>query len=160
MGGTSLISIGKDDGMYLKLINAGLVDSRLKRGETIAKIEHDKAEDSIHEVTEEFFQLDSTNSIRGNQKASQTSLFMEQIQKAVTPNIPDQKKQRCWHLLLKHANVFSVDKTDLCLTTDFEHRNHLEENELLYQTQFKIPKAHRDFIEATMAKWPKLGVVQ
>ena len=36
MGGPGLVSISKDRGMYLKVINAGPVDIGLRRGEAMA----------------------------------------------------------------------------------------------------------------------------
>ena len=160
MGGPALVTISKDKGMYLKVINSGPVDIRLRRGEAIAEIEHDDAEEGIHEVTEEFFQLDSVNAIGRSSGAPSPSLSQDQIRKAVTLNVPDKFKQKYWDLLFKHAGVFSTDKTDIGRTTAFEHRIHLKDKEPVYQKQFKIPDAHRDFIEATMAEWLKLGVVQ
>jgi hypothetical protein len=37
---------------------------------------------------------------------------------------------------------------------------HLKGNEPFYWKQFKIPDAHRPFLEESLAEWLKLGVVQ
>jgi hypothetical protein len=40
------------------------------------------------------------------------------------------------------------------------HNIYLEDNDLVYRKQFKIPEAHQSFIEATLDKWLQLGIVK
>ena len=156
MGSPALVSISKDKGMYLMVINSGPVDIHLRRGEVIAESKHHDAEEGIHEV----FQIDSVNAIGRQSGAPSPSLSKDQIRKAVTLNVLDKFKQKYWDLLFKHASVFSTDKTHIGRTTAFEHRMHLKDKELVYPKQFKIPDVHCDFIVATTAERLKMGVVQ
>ena len=114
--------------MYLKAINAGPVDIRLRQGEVITEIDHDAAKEGTHEGTEEFFQLDSVNAVGQKYGTSSTTLSKEQIQKAVTLNALDNFQQN-WDLLFKNANVFSTDKTDIGCTTACEHQIYLKDKE-------------------------------
>ena len=61
---------------------------------------------------------------------------------------------------MKHFQVISVKKNDLGRAKDFFHKIHMKENEPKYHKQFKIPDAHRIFLEESLAEWLKLGEVQ
>ena len=63
-------------------------------------------------------------------------------------------------LLVKHFDAISIDKKVLRRVKDFFHKIHMKENEPVYRKQFKIPDAHRPFLEESLAEWLKLGVVQ
>jgi hypothetical protein len=62
--------------------------------------------------------------------------------------------------LCKHQDALSIDKYDLGLAKDFKHKIHLQTQDPVYQKQFKISEAHQQFIEQTLDKWLKLGVVK
>jgi hypothetical protein len=53
----------------------------------------------------------------------------------------------------------SMDKYDLGLAKDFTHRIHLKDNQPIFQKQLSLPETHTQFIEQTLDKWLKLGVV-
>jgi hypothetical protein len=63
-------------------------------------------------------------------------------------------------MLLKHFSILSIDKSDLGRVKNFFHKIHLKDNEPIYRKQFKIPDAHRPFLEESLTEWLKLGVVQ
>jgi hypothetical protein len=43
---------------------------------------------------------------------------------------------------------------------DFFHKIYKKDNEPRFRKQFKIPDAHRPFLEESLADWLKLGIVQ
>jgi hypothetical protein len=49
---------------------------------------------------------------------------------------------------------------DLGHAKKFTQKIHLKDNNPVYRKQFKIPEAHQNFIQATLDKWLKLGVVK
>jgi hypothetical protein len=75
-------------------------------------------------------------------------------------NVPKEYKQKYIDILYKHQAAISVNKMDLGRVKHFTHKIHLMDNNLIYRKQFKIPEAHQNFIEATLDKWLKLGVVK
>ncbi len=85
---------------------------------------------------------------------------MEHIIAHANINVPGSYMSRYQNLLLKHFNIVSIDKSDLGRVKNFFHKIHLKDNEPVYRKQFKIPDAHRPFLEESLAEWLKLGVVQ
>jgi hypothetical protein len=75
-------------------------------------------------------------------------------------NVPAQYRTKYQNLLIKHFGIVSINKSDLGRVKDFFHKIHLKDNEPVYRKQFKIPDAHRPFLEESLAEWLKLGVVQ
>jgi hypothetical protein len=63
-------------------------------------------------------------------------------------------------LPLKHFSIVSIDKSYLGRVRNFFYKIHLKDNEPVFRKQFKIPDAHRPFLEESLAEWLKLGVVQ
>ena len=60
---------------------------------------------------------------------------------------------------MKHFAIVSIDKDDLGRVQNFFHKIHLKDNEPVYPKQFKIPDAHRPFLEESLAEWLNIGVV-
>ncbi len=58
---------------------------------------------------------------------------------------------------LTSYHAISVDKYDLGLTQNYQHKIHLKTTDPLYQKQFKIPEARHQFMEQTLEDWLKLG---
>jgi hypothetical protein len=112
--------------------------------------------------------------------------FLAHLFKDVTINSMQQEKSKLWtneakmehfkehaninvlssymaiykNLLLKHFSIVSINKSDLGRVKNFFHKIHLKDNKPVYRKQFKIPDAHRPFLEESLADWLKLGVVQ
>jgi hypothetical protein len=85
---------------------------------------------------------------------------MDHIKEHANINVPASYTSKYQKLLLKHFNIVSIDKTDLDRVKNFFHKIHLKDNKSVYRKQFKIPDAHRPFLEESLAEWLKLGVVQ
>jgi hypothetical protein len=81
---------------------------------------------------------------------------LDNIKENAHINVPDQYKLPFTDLILKHFKVVSIGKTDLGRAKDFFHKIHLKDNEPVNRKQFKIPDAHRPFLE----EWLKLKLVQ
>ena len=84
----------------------------------------------------------------------------EHILEHANINVPTQYQAKYQNLLLKHFSIVSINKSDLGRVKNFFHKIHLKDNEPVYRKQFKIPDAHRPFLEESLAEWLKLGVVQ
>jgi hypothetical protein len=63
-------------------------------------------------------------------------------------------------ILCKHQDALSINKYVLGLAKDFKHKIPLKTQDPIYRKQFKIPEAHHQFIEQTLDKWLKLGVLK
>ena len=74
--------------------------------------------------------------------------------------VPEEYREQYITLLVKHFSVISVNKHDLGRVKTFFHKIHLKDNDPVYRKQFKIPDAHRPFLEESLEEWLKLGVVQ
>ncbi len=72
---------------------------------------------------------------------------------------PEPYRSQYIDILFKHEAAISMDKYDLGLAKDFTHRIHLKDNEPIFRKQFNLPDAHTQFIEQSLDKWLKLGVV-
>jgi hypothetical protein len=75
-------------------------------------------------------------------------------------NVPNWYKQKYIDILYRLQKAISVNKYDLGLASNFKHRIHLKDNNPVYRKQFKIPEAHKNFIEQSIEEWLKLGVVK
>ncbi len=64
------------------------------------------------------------------------------------------------HTLFKHQAAISMDKYDLGLAKDFTHRIHLKDDQPIFRKQFNLLEANTQFIEQSLDKWLKLGVVR
>ena len=84
----------------------------------------------------------------------------EHIKEHAHINVPITHKAKYEDLILQHFGIVSIDKGDLGRVQNFFHKIHLKDNEPVYRKQFKIPDAHRPFLEESLAEWLKIGVVQ
>jgi len=73
---------------------------------------------------------------------------------------PEPYRSQYIDILFKHEAAISMDKYDLGLAKDFTHRIHLKDNQPIFRKQFNLPDAHTQFIEQSLDKWLKLGVVR
>ena len=78
---------------------------------------------------------------------------MEHIKEHANINMPSSYASRYQKLLLKHFDIVSIGKNDLGRVKKIFHKIHLKDNEPVYRKQFKIPDAHRPFLEESLAEW-------
>jgi hypothetical protein len=81
------------------------------------------------------------------------------------PKVPKKKvskedNEQKAHLFKQQEATISTNKFDLGLAESFTHKIHPKGNNLVYRKQFKIPETHLMFIEQSLDKWLKLGVVK
>ena len=89
-----------------------------------------------------------------------TKAKQEHKEKLANMNVPQEYKVKYKQLLVKHFDAISIDKNVLGRVEDFFHKIHMKDNEPVCRKHFKIPDAHRPFLEESLAEWLKLGVVQ
>ncbi len=66
-------------------------------------------------------------------------------------NVPEQYKCQYVNIILKHFKIVSIGKYKLGRVKYFFHKIHLKDNEPVYRKQFKLPDAHRPFLEESLA---------
>ncbi len=71
-----------------------------------------------------------------------------------------QFKQRCLKLLLKYHQVISIDKYDIGKTEVFPHEIRLKDNVPVHTKQFRIPWAHRQFLDDFVDELLRKGCIQ
>ncbi len=71
-----------------------------------------------------------------------------------------QFKHKCVNLLLQYHKVVSVDKYDIGKTEMFPHEIHLKDNVPIHTKQFRIPWAHRQFLDDFVDELLKKGCIQ
>jgi hypothetical protein len=69
-------------------------------------------------------------------------------------------KEKYVVILFKHQEAKGIDKYDLGLAKNYQHKINLKTTDLVSQKQFKTSEAHHQFIEQTMEEWLKLRVVK
>jgi hypothetical protein len=74
--------------------------------------------------------------------------------------VPAEERGTYEKLLLKHHDIFSLDKNDIGLATNLRHRIDLQNKEPTYRKQFPIPDAHRGELEKQVNEWLKMGLIQ
>ncbi len=75
-------------------------------------------------------------------------------------NVPAKYKQQYINILYKHQGTISVNKMDLGRAKHFTNKIYLKNNNPLYQKEFKVPEANKNFIESMLEDWLKSGVVK
>ncbi len=62
-------------------------------------------------------------------------------------NVPAEYREEYLALLTKYSDLYSDTKYDLGRATHFFYKIHLKDKEPVYRKQFKIPDAHKPFLE-------------
>jgi len=93
-------------------------------------------------------------------KIPKAKLSWEDIARRCHLQVPEEFLERYINTLFKHQETISIDKYDLGLAKNYQHKIHLKNTDPVYNKQCKIPEAHRQFIEQTLEEWLKLGVVK
>ena len=88
-----------------------------------------------------------------DKKHTKKTLQQTDIESRANLNVPEQYKCKYISLLHKYQDAISLNKSDLGLAKDFKHKIHLKDENPVYRKQFKIPDAHRGFIEQTLNEW-------
>ena len=144
----------------LLLQNCGDVDMEIPRCTAIGYLENlqNKSFNEIYAIDEQKIEEDASNDkpIPKPMTDFQKEKFLAQIKITV----PAEEERTYTKLLLKHHDVFSVDKSDLGLASNLKHRIDLKDKEPTYRKQFPIPDAHRHELESQVNEWLKMGLIQ
>ena len=76
-----------------------------------------------------------------------TEAKQDHVEKLANISVLLEYKAKYKQLLVKHFSAIIVDKNDQGRVKDFFHKIHMKDNEPVYRKQFKIPDAHRPFLE-------------
>jgi hypothetical protein len=60
--------------------------------------------------------------------------------------VPAEYQERYWKMLIKHCDVFSLDKSDLGYCNTMLHKLFMKTEEPVYVKQFKILEAHQAYL--------------
>ena len=71
-----------------------------------------------------------------------------------------QFQRKCINLLLRYHQVVSINKYDIGQTDMFPHEIHLKDNVPIHTKQFRIPWAHRQFLDDFVDELLKKGCIQ
>jgi len=83
----------------------------------------------------------------------QNKLTRDKIARHCNLQVPDKFRERYIDILFKHQDAISLDKYDLGLARNYQHKIYLKNKDPVYRKQFKIPEAHHQFIEQTLEEW-------
>jgi hypothetical protein len=93
-------------------------------------------------------------------KVKKKAWTRKEIEERCHLGAPEEYQNRYINTLFKHQAAISLNKYDLGLAKDFTHRIHLKDDQPIFRKQFNLPEMHTRFIEQTLDKWLKLGVVR
>jgi hypothetical protein len=93
-------------------------------------------------------------------KVKKRAWTRKEIEERCHLGVPETYHSRYIDIFVKHQAAISLDKYDLGLAKNFTHWIHLKDNQPIFRKQFNLPEAHTQFIEQSLDKWLKLGVVR
>jgi hypothetical protein len=156
-----LVKFNSAGNTFVRIQNCAPFDISIARNEKLGFMENCSIGQEIAALNDEFLDKILT--------ASETStvpdkLTWEQkknrIKNEANINVPAEYREEYLALLTKYSDLFSDTKYDLGRATHFFHKIHLKDKEPVYRKQFKIPDAHKPFLEENITEWLKLGVIQ
>jgi hypothetical protein len=157
-GVLSLVSIDSNQNCKIVIENCAPYEVTIKRNDIMGIIEIEV--DEMYPLMDEAV-ADICASIKSNIPSTpRNKLTQDNIAKRCNLQVPEEFKGRYMDILFKHQDAISMNKYDLGLAKNYKHRIHLKNEDPVYGKQFKIPEAHRNFIEQTLEEWLKLGVVR
>ena len=138
--------------------NCSTIEAKIMKGDRIGSIEIIDRE-RIYKFDEDKLLNEITlKEINKNQRLS--SQKEKEMLGHLRLNVPDEERQAYQTLILDNADVFSLSKSDFGKAKGYEHKIDLKNNEPIYVPQFKIPEAHRHFLEKQVKEWLNLGIIQ
>ena len=138
------------------ILNPTHVDMTLQRGEPVG---------AFHETSmDETLPIEEMLKLVKEKISSQKDELSEVKKKFISENanIGGSKvfRQKCGQLLFKHHQVISNNKYDIGGTQLFPHEIKLKGNEPVHVKQFRIPWAHREFLNDFVDELLQKGVIQ
>ena len=169
-GPPGMIRFNKEGVAYTVIQNCGPFSMDIDRNDVLGSAEliektakKEKLDHKFISALKEEITISSVNQNLDVEERSKNWTYAQKkkhIEDYANINVPKEYKEKYMDLLIKHFKVVSLDKHDLGRVKTFFHKIHLKDNEPVYRKQFKIPDAHRPFLEDSLAEWLKIGVVQ
>jgi hypothetical protein len=159
-GGPALIQSDQFGKAVVEVFNNGTEPIVLARSTPIAVIEN---------ATE--FVVDTLDPAVVNNIAEKHCLSIQQplltpeVRKFLTQNadlskVPPVFRPKYLELLCKHHMAFSLSSADLGRSDLVMHEINVKTEEPIYVKQFKVPDAHRHYLEDQIKEWLQFGIVQ
>ena len=155
-----LIKFNAEGKSYIRIQNCAPFDITIPRNEKLGFLENCPDTSTIEPLDNKFLEK-ILSAVETN---PHEKLTFEQrktrIHNEANLNVPYEYRENYLSLLTKYSDLFSDTKYDLGRAKHFFHKIHLKDNEPVYRKQFKIPDAHKPFLEENITEWLKLGVIQ
>ena len=143
---------------FLEIVNVGPHPIELQRSLPIAVIEN------VSNCDIDQLEPNVINAVAENNSSNCFRPVSAEKKKFIEDNailkVPDQQKSAYLNLLLKHHEVFSLNKSDLGRADLIMHEINVKNSDPIYIKQFKIPEAHRHYLDDQVKEWLQLGIVQ
>ena len=145
VGGPGLIKVDAAGYSLMEIFNTGPEPITLTRGQCIGQADNADGQALTP------FEADVVNSIAENQwknlKKRQRPARSEEFEKLCRLEVPAEYKEKYQALLLKHRDVFSIEKSDLGYCDTVLHKLFMKNQEPVYVKQFRIPEAHQSYLQ-------------
>ena len=155
-----LVKFDDSGNTWVRIQNCAPFDITLPRNERLGFLENCFDKPDIAEMNEEF--LNTILKVSEIEQPAKLNFDQrkKRIEKEANINVPEEFKLKYLTLLTNYSELFSDTKYDLGRAKHFFHKIHLKDKEPVYRKQFKIPDAHKPFLEENVNEWLKLGVIQ
>jgi hypothetical protein len=144
VGGPGLANIDASRCSLIEVFNAGPEPVTLERGQGISQADNIEGQSLFP------FEADQVNQIAEQQlklicKSAVT--VRPDFYQMCNHEVPIEYRERYRTLLAKHRNIFSLSKSDLGFCDTVLHKLFMKMEEPVYVKQFKIPKAHQNYLQ-------------
>jgi len=156
-GMPAIVSIDKNKNCNIIVDNCALYDMVIDRNDILGIM--DSETDDLIPLKDSTISSILQDIDKHLPKVPKKKLTKAEITQKAYLNVPEQYKQKYVNILHKHKQAISANKYNLGLATNFKHKINLKDN-APEPKQFKIPEAHQNFIEQSLDKWLKLGVMK
>ncbi len=157
-GMPAIVTVDKNNNCKIVIDNCAPYDVTIDRNDILALM--DRETEQLQPLEDSIISAILTDIDKKLPQVPRCKLSKEEIAAKSHLNVPNEYKQKYVDILYRHQKAISVNKYDLGLASNFKHRIHLKDNNPVYRKQFKIPKAHQNFIEQSLEEWLKLSVVK
>jgi hypothetical protein len=155
--GPGLVNIDASGCSLIEVFNAGPEPVTLERGQGISQADNIEGQSLFP------FEADQVNQIAEQQLkliCKSAVIVRPNFYQMCNHEVPIKYRERYRTLLAKHRNNFSLSKSDLGFCDTVLHKLFMKTEEPIYVKQFKIPKAHQNYLQDQVREWLKLAIIQ